>query len=192
MQDLQTLRNEGKLSNREYMLLIGSSLEGCQVRMSAVKDPDGRYLFVFRSLTFQRQILKILEERSAHLTALLAASGGIVFSVQFEHGRFGQIEPGNGALAAKLGYSVEELTDLSFKELFLDPSRDDRDPGAVLAKAEKMVKHSGKASFRLSKCAVKLEGSGQSSSSFPPASMKWWLSLTSRRGKTQARESPAE
>ena len=150
MQDLQTLRKEGSLSNREYALLVGSSLEVCQVRISAVKDSNGRYLFVLRSLAFQQQIMKILEERSAHLTALLSATGGIVFSVQFDHGRFGKIEPDNAALAAKLGYTPEELTTRSLRDLFFDPSREDQDPGLVLTEAEKQVKAEGKSSFRLS------------------------------------------
>ena len=152
MQDLQTLRQEGKISNREYSLLVGSSLEVCQVRVSAIKDQEGRYLFVFRSLTFQRQIMNILEERSAHLTALLSATGGLVFSVRFEHGCFGRIEPGNGALAAKMGYTPEELAEIPFSKLFFDPARDDRDPSSVLKQAQKAVKRTGKASFRLGMC----------------------------------------
>ena len=150
MQDLQTLRKEGRLSNREYSLLIGSSMEMCQVRMSAVKESNGRYLFVFRSLAFQQQIMQILEERSAQLTALLSAAGGIVFSVQFAHGRFGRIEPDNGALAARLGYTPEELSEQQFKTLFFDPSRDDQDPIPVLTEVEKKVKAEGQTSFRLS------------------------------------------
>ncbi len=149
MQDLQTLRQEGKLSNREYSLLVGSSLEICHVRMSAIKDADGKFLFVLRSLAFQQQIMKILEERSAHLTALLSSTGGIVFSIQFNHGRFGLIEPDSGALAAKLGYTTEELAEKKFGALFSDLSRDDRNPQMVLAQAEKIVKQEGRASFRL-------------------------------------------
>ena len=152
MQDLQTLRKEGRLSNREYSLLLGSSLEMCQVRLSAVKDPTGHFLFVFRSLAFQQQIMQILEERSAQLTALLSSTGGIVFSVQFAHGRFGRIEPDNGALATRLGYTPEELSEKTFNSLFADINRDDRDPAAVLHEAEKTVKQHGKASFRLWIC----------------------------------------
>lgn len=155
--DLKDLQADGSLSNREYSIVLASGLESSSVRLTAVKEADGHYLFVLRSLAFHRQIMKILEERSAQLSALLEATDGVVFSILLNGGRFGVIEQANKFLSQKTGFSHDELVHMEFKDLFMDPSRDDGSPAEVLAHAEKDLAAQGKTSFRV--CVRRQDGS---------------------------------
>lgn len=148
-EDLKTLAADGVLSNREYAITVSSGLETCAVRLTAVKQAGGHYLFVFRSLAFHRQIMKILEERSAQLSALLEATDGVVFSILLKDGHFSLIEQANKFLSQKTGFSHDELVHMEFKDLFFDPSNEDGSAGAILARAEKELSSQGKASFRV-------------------------------------------
>lgn len=149
-EDLKTLEADGSLSNREYNITLASGLETSAVRLTAVKEADGRYLFVLRSLAFHRQIMKILEERSAQLSALLEATDGVVFSILLTDGRFGEIEQANKFLSRKTGFSHDELVHMKFKDLFFDPSRDDGSAAEAIVQAERELAAQGKASFRTS------------------------------------------
>ncbi len=148
-QDLQTLQTENTLSNREYALVLGSGLETCMVRLNALKEADGRYLFIFRSLAFHLQIMKILEERSAQLNALLETTDGVVFSIQLEDGRLGKIEQSNRLLEHKVGYSREELINMPLRNLFTDPSKNDGAVEEIFKQTEQALALDGKADFRL-------------------------------------------
>lgn len=149
-EDLQALAADGSLANREYRINLASGLEHTAVRLTAVKEADGRYLFVLRNMAFHRQIMRILEERSAHLNALLEATDGVVFSVLFENGRFGHIEQANKFLSRKLGFSHDELVHMPFKDLFFDRGHDSARCKEVLECAQEEVALHGKTSFKLS------------------------------------------
>lgn len=149
-EDFRTLVKDGSLANREYRINLASGLEETMVRLTAVKEADGRYLFVFRNLAFHLQIMKILEERSAQLNALLAATDGIVFSVFFDHGKLGYIEQTNKFLSKKLGYSHDELVHLPFSMLFTTPQGDNvRAVEAALHAAQTELSADGKTAFKL-------------------------------------------
>ena len=148
-QDFKLLAKDGKLSNREYTINLGSSLETCKVRLTATKADNNGYLFVLRSLAFHQQIMKILEERSAQLSALRAATDGAVLRVTFNDCQLGHIEQLNNWLSARAGYMYEELSHLVFGDLFFDPSQEDNSPAFVLAKAQQQLAKDGKASFTL-------------------------------------------
>ena len=120
-EDLRRLAADGSLEAREYNLRLPNGLETVAVRVSAFKEADGAYLFVLRNLAFHRQIMKILEERSAQLNALLDATDGVVFSVAAQDGAFGRIEQANKFLSQMLGYTHDELVRLQFKDLFTKP-----------------------------------------------------------------------
>ena len=94
--------------------------------------------------------MRILEERSAHLNALLEATDGVVFSVLFENGRFGHIEQANKFLSRKLGFSHDELVHMPFKDLFFDRGHDSARCKEVLECAQEEVALHGKTSFKLS------------------------------------------
>ncbi len=149
-EDLKALQQDGSLANREYRINLASGLENTAVRLTAIKEADGRYLFVLRNMAFHRQIMKILEERSAQLNALLEATDGVVFSILFENGRFGHIEQSNKFLARKLGFSHDELVHMPFRDLFFDRNHDDKHCKDVLDRAQEELAVEGKASFRLS------------------------------------------
>ena len=120
-EDLGSLSVEGNLDNREYNLRLSNSLETVAVRLNAFKEADGSYLFVLRNLAFHRQIMKILEERSAQLNALLDATDGVVFSIEAQKGSFGRVEQANKFLSKMLEYTHDELVRLQFKDLFVKP-----------------------------------------------------------------------
>lgn len=120
-EDLHSLPANGDLESREYNLRLASGVETVAVRLSAFKEQDGSILFVLRNLAFHRQIMKILEERTAQLNALLDATDGVVFSIEAQGGSFGKIEQANKFLSKMLDYSHDELVRLDFKDLFVKP-----------------------------------------------------------------------
>lgn len=148
-QDFNSLQKEGKLTNREYTIQLGSGLETCKVRLTAVKQEDGTFLFVLRSLAFHLQIMKILEERSAQLSALRMATNGAILRLSFNDRKLGKIEQLNNWLSQRTGYPHEELADKDLTQLFFDPSQEDQSAAFVVAKAQEQLASSGKASFHL-------------------------------------------
>ena len=118
--DLLTLKETGTLSNRDYFINPGSGLEKISIRLTGVKEEGERYLFVFRNQTVHLQLMKVLEERSAQLNALLTSTNGVVFSILLVKGKFGGIDNVSQYLAQKTGYTQDELTRMQFKDLFAD------------------------------------------------------------------------
>lgn len=147
--DLKTLARTGGIENRDHNINLASGLETVAVRITAVKEADGRYLFVLRNMAFHRQIMKILEERSAQLNALLEATDGVVFSVAFEDGRFGKIQQANKFLSRMLGYTHDELVRMRFEDLFAGPEGAGTDGAkTALKEAAPQLAASGKAAFK--------------------------------------------
>ncbi len=148
-QDLRLLYKEGQLSNREYTIRLASGLETCKVRLSARRGGDGTFLFTLRSLAFHLQVMKILEERSAQLSALRSAVNGAVLRVTFTDGKLGKIEQFNRWLSVKTGYSHEELAQYGLGDLFFDPDKEDQSSAAALMKAENLLELQGRATLVL-------------------------------------------
>ncbi|MBO7191522.1 MAG: PAS domain S-box protein [Elusimicrobiaceae bacterium] len=149
-QDFELLKKEGKLSNREYTINLGSSLETCKVRLMAVKEEEhGGFLFVLHSLAFHTQIMKILEERSAQYSALSSATNGAVLRVGFDNEKLGPIEQLNNWLSNKTGYLHEELAQKSLGDLFVEPEPEQPTLALTLSKAAKQLAYTGKTSFIL-------------------------------------------
>ena len=149
-QDFQLLKKEGKLSNREYTINLGSSLETCKVRLMAVKEEEhGGFLFVLHSLAFHTQIMKILEERSAQYSALSSATNGAVLRVGFDNEKLGRIEQLNNWLSNKTGYLHEELAQKLLGDLFVEPEPEQPTLALTLSNAEKQLAYTGKTSFIL-------------------------------------------
>lgn len=146
--DLKSLAAGEDLENREYNLRLASGLETVAVRLSAVKESNGSYLFILRNLAFHRQIMHILEERSAQLNALLDATEGVVFSVSCDGKTFGRIEQANKFLAQMLDYSHDELISLKFRALFSAPNRiSDAKTDEWFAQLEEQFFKDGRANF---------------------------------------------
>jgi len=118
--DLRTLAQTGTLSNRDYFINPASGLEKIAIRLTGVKEEGERYLFVLRNQTVHLQLMKVLEERSAQLNALLTSTNGVVFSIVLVNGKFGGIDNVSHYLAQKTGYTQDELTRMQFKDLFVD------------------------------------------------------------------------
>ena len=143
--DLHTLANEGTLSNRDYFINPASGLEKIAVRLTGVKADSGRYLFVLQNRTGHLQLIKVLEERSAQLNALLESTNGIVFSILLHQGTWGEIDTVSQHLAQLLGFTQDELSHKQFKDLFANSPKTPFAP--VLHKAQKDLAASGKAVF---------------------------------------------
>lgn len=144
-EDLCMLANDGTLSNRDYVINPGSGLEKTVVRLTAVREEGGRYLFVLRNQTVHLQLMKVLEERSAQLNALLTSTNGIVFSIVLANGKFGAIDSASQYLSQKTGYTQDELTHMQFKDLFVDTTAGKKT--ALLNKAQKALGEKGTTSF---------------------------------------------
>lgn len=151
VEDLKRLDKHNSIENRDCQISLASGLESIPVRVTAVKDEDGAgYIFMFRNMAFQRQIMNILEERSAQLNALLEAVNGVVFSVGFENGTFGRIEQANKFLSALLDYEHDELISLAFIDIFLPQqpkAKEKIKAEKILKKASKELKEHAKTSF---------------------------------------------
>ena len=144
--DMKILARTGMLSNRDYFINPASGLEKIAVRLTAIYDPTkDRYLFVMRNRTIHLQLVKVLEERTAQLNALLESTDGIVFTVLLQKGRFGAIDNVSQHLSNKLGYTQEELSRMQFKDLFV--SKADRPLGPVLTQAQRELAKQGKTVF---------------------------------------------
>ncbi len=148
MADFKTLEQKGDIENREYRICLASGLEMSPVRVNALRAQNGSYVFIFRNMALQKQIMSILQERSAQLNALLEATDGAVFSVKYEDGKFGRIEQANKFLAQLIGYSHDELTAMPFKQLFTDPDGKNKEELAeTFKRAASMLEEKGRASF---------------------------------------------
>lgn len=148
MADLKTLASKGAFENRDYRIHLASGLETAPVRVSAMRAANGNYVFIFRNMAFQKQIMQILQERSAQLNALLEATDGSVFSVCFEDGRFGRVEQANKFLSQLIGYSHDELTSMQFAALFTDPDgKNGAEVKTIFSRAAKSLGEKGRASF---------------------------------------------
>lgn len=143
--DLRALAEGGTLSNRDYFINPASGLEKIAVRLTGVKEEGDRYLFVLRNQTVHLQLMKVLEERSAQLNALLASTNGIVFSIWLVKGKFGPIDTVNQHLSKKLGFTQDELTHMQFKDLFADTKTTKKT--TLMNKAQKEFAEQGKTSF---------------------------------------------
>ncbi len=142
--DLKLLVKTGSLSNRDYFINPASGLEKMAVRLSAVADRN-RYLFVLQNRMVHLQLVKVLEERSAQLNALLESTDGVIFSVQMYQGRLGALDGVSQYLAQKTGYSQDELAHLQFKDLFA--STPGHTFGSVLMRVHKELAKQGKTAF---------------------------------------------
>lgn len=143
--DLKILQETGTLSQRDYAITPASGLEKNDVRLMGVKETDGRYLFVLRNMAFHRQIMRILEERSAQLNALLDSTDGIVFSISLPEGKWGHVQHANQFLIRKLGFSQEELARRPFEALFENTPAKQIAP--LLSSLQKELRKKGKVSF---------------------------------------------
>jgi PAS domain-containing protein len=143
--DLRGLAQTGALSNRDYFINPASGLEKTAVRLTGIREEGDRYLFVLRNQTVHLQLLKVLEERSAQLNALLASTHGIVFSIVLSRGKFGAIDNVSQYLSQKMGYSQDELTRMQFKDLFVDTKATKK--AALLAQAQKKLAEEGTTTF---------------------------------------------
>ena len=141
--DLLTLASTATLPNRDYFINPASGLEKIAVRLTGVKEDNGNYLFVLRNRTNHLQLVKVLEERSAQLNALLESTNGIVFSVLLTKGRFGALDNVSQHLAQEVGFTQDELTHMQLKELLV-PSKETT---AQLAQAQKALAQQGKATL---------------------------------------------
>lgn len=146
--DLKKLPAAGGFENRDYRIHLASGLETAPVRVSAQTAANGNYVFIFRNMAYQQQMMQILQERSAQLNALLEVTDGSVFSVYFEDGRFGRVEQANKFLSRLVGYTHDELTSMQFARLFTAPDgKNEAEVKEMFDRAARLLEEKGRASF---------------------------------------------
>lgn len=151
LSDLRILVKKGTLENRDYTLCLASGLETAPVRVNAVRNSEGNYLWVLHNMASQNQMKRILQERSAQLSALLEATDGAIFFTSFENGKFGAIRQANKHMKQLLGYNQDELESRQFYHLFLSPgNKNERIVAALLSKTAEVLFQNGRASVQTS------------------------------------------
>ena len=145
---MKALRKTGGFENHDYEIHVASGLEKVPVRVNVMSLKDGNYAFVFKNMSSQKQIMQVLQERTAQLNALLTATDGAIFSVQYEDRRFGRILQANKFLSDLIGYSHDELVGMRFLQLFADPKGKNKEEVlAFFAKTARTLDHEGNVRF---------------------------------------------
>lgn len=148
MESLKSLPKVGNFENRDLNIHVASGLETVPVRVNAISLKNGKYAFIFRNMAYQKQLMDILQERSAQLHALLEATDGAVFSINYENDVFGRIEQTNKFLSELMGYGQEELLSMSFEQLFISKNKKNKDKvNHQLDKAAQSLQSIGQARF---------------------------------------------
>lgn len=122
--DIEELYNQGTLGSREYVLAKeygGLTLEG-----EAMLAKSNNFLISLRNNTGKRQLLEVLEERTAHNDALKKCLGGALLECileekdgNFTYLPFTTISPEACTMS---GYTRQELGNLSLFDLLRTPS----------------------------------------------------------------------
>ena len=147
-EDLKNLPKVGSFENRDWDIHVASGLETVPVRVSALSLKDGKYAFIFRNMAYQKQLMQILQERSAQLSALLEATDGAVFYVHYENGKFGRIEQSNKFLSELIGYEQEDVVTMPFAQLFTSKNKKNKtEVEQQLAKAAQSLENIGQARY---------------------------------------------
>ena len=118
--DIEELYNQGSLSSREYSL--SKNYGGLALECEAVLAKANNFLLIFRNNTGKKQLLKVLEERTAHNEALKRCLGGVLLECllegkskkNFAFSKFTTISPEACTLS---GYTRQELSKLTLQEL---------------------------------------------------------------------------
>ena len=150
MEDLKVLAKTGSLENRDYKIQVANE-KAIPVRVNVTRMSDGEYLWVWHNMAAQNQMLRVFQERSAQLSALVEATDGAIFSVGFDGKTFGRITHANKYMVDALGYTHEELEAISFIRLFLSPdAKNERIVTAILNKAAQVLRKHGRATVQTS------------------------------------------
>lgn len=124
--DIEELYSQGTLSSREYTL--SRSCGGLTLECEAVLAKSDNFLLIFRNNTDKRQLLEVLDERTAHNEALKRCLGGVMLEClleknkkDFTFSKFTTISPEACALS---GYTRQELSKLSLPDLMCGADKD--------------------------------------------------------------------
>lgn len=117
--DIEELYNQGSLESREYVL--SEDYGGLTLEAEAILAKSNNFLLSLRNTTGKRQLLELLDERTAHNEALKKCLGGAMLECRLEkkdgkyiYSKFTTISPE----ACKLsGYTRQKLGELSLFDL---------------------------------------------------------------------------
>ena len=122
--DIEELYDQGSLESREYVL--AKDYGGLTLEAEAILAKSNNFLLSLRNNTSKRQLLEVLDERTAHNEALKKCLGGAMLEClleekdgKFTYSKFTTISPE----ACKLsGYTRQQLGELSLFDLLRTPS----------------------------------------------------------------------
>ena len=118
--DIEELYDQGTLASREYTLT--KTYGGLTLECEAVLAKADNFLLIFRNNTGKKQLLEVLEERTAHNEALKRCLGGVMLEClldtknnkEFTFSKFTTISPEACTLS---GYTRQELSKLTLVDL---------------------------------------------------------------------------
>ena len=118
--NIDELYNQGTLSSREYNLL--EDYGGLNLECEAVLAKSNNFLFIFRNNTAKKQLLEVLDERTAHNEALKRCLGGamlecLLFAKGNKNFVFSGFTTASPEICALSGYTRQELSKLTLVDL---------------------------------------------------------------------------
>ncbi len=126
--DIKELYNQGTLSSREYTL--AKTYGGLTLECEAILAKADNFLLIFRNNTDKKQLLGVLEERTAHNEALKRCLGGVMLECllsgknkkNFAFSKFTTVSPEACTLT---GYTRQELSKLTLVDLMTVSNREE-------------------------------------------------------------------
>lgn len=134
--DIEELYNQGSLESREYVL--SKDFGGLTLEAEAVLAKSNNFILSLRNNTGKKQLMEVLEERTAHNEALKKCLGGAMLECvlkedkgNFTYLPFTTVSPEVCALS---GYTRQELGVLSLFDLLRTPSvKTEEEQGQITA-----------------------------------------------------------
>ncbi len=122
--DIEELYNQGTLSSREYVL--AKTYGGLTLECEAVLAKENNFILSFRNNTGKKQLLEVLDERTAHNEALKRCLGGAMLECLLNKDSKGKIilskfTTASPEACALTGYTRQELLRITLKDLLCKP-----------------------------------------------------------------------
>lgn len=159
--DIEELYNQGTLGQREYVL--AKDFGGLTLESEAMLAKNDNFLLYLRNNTGKKQLLEILEERTAHTEALKKCLGGVMLECLLQEndkkcGGFSLFTTISPEVCTLSGYTRKELGKMSLFDLLCTPAvKTKEEKGQILdylnkkyedLKAGKMVNFEAKVAFK--------------------------------------------
>ncbi len=121
--DIEELYNQGTLSSREYVL--AKTYGGLTLECEAVLAKENNFILSFRNNTGKKQLLEVLDERTAHNEALKRCLGGAMLECLLKDSKgkliLSKFTTASPEACSLTGYNRQELLKLTLKDMLCKP-----------------------------------------------------------------------